>query len=167
MIHLQKFFLLSTVVCLLNGCAGVAVGTYGKHELAQNNFCLAKGKNNTNCYDDPPEGYTPDEVTSLWGVPDKTEKANNCTVYYYDNGLAWSGGGAFVGVVPVPLLAPTGRYYNRIYFNSGRSVGLIKEYGEVKHAAGVMCGSNKCKALANPVNNNKTEPQNKIKKWCS
>ncbi len=163
---LNKLLLLSIAVSTLSGCAGIAVATYGKHELAHTHFCLAKGKNNTSCYEPPENGYTHTEVTSLWGAPDKIEKLNNCTVYYYDNGVSWSGGGAFVGFVPVPLVAPTGNYYNRIYFNSKRSVGLIQEYGEVKHAAGAMCGSNECDALIDSVNDNKTEPEKKLKRWC-
>ncbi len=73
---------------LLSGCAGVAVGTYGKHESAQENFCINKEKNNTMCYNSPVNGYTQEEVISLWGKPDKKDKYKSCVVYLYDNGVA-------------------------------------------------------------------------------
>lgn len=150
----------------LGGCAGAAVGTFGTKELASTDFVLAPARNEFS-FSLEPVSYTRDEVVDLWGTPDSVETFAACEVLVYDDGVSWSGAGAFVGVVPVPLAVPSGRYQNRFYAREGRVVGLVREYGEVDRMAGYMCGSNECGAMAGEkVNEPPLDPDVARAEWC-
>jgi hypothetical protein len=135
-----KFFLL-LMLPLLSGCAGLAVGSYGKHEQLKTSFALAKGKNNFG-WSVHSGAYSESEIVGLWGEPDGIAKNGCCKVLSYHDGWSWSGVGAFVIIVPIPLLIPSGHYENRFYLKDGKCVGLISEYGEVSKVYGFMWGDN-------------------------
>jgi hypothetical protein len=128
-----KFSLLLILPMTLSGCFGLAVGSYGKHERLVTSFALAKGKN-TFGGSVHPGAYSESDIVRLWGEPDGIATNDCCEVLSYNAGWSWSGVGAFVIVVPVPLLVPSGHYANRFYFKDGKCVGLVSEYGEVSLA---------------------------------
>lgn len=153
-------------VLALSGCAGAAVATYGTKQQASTDFVLAD-KRNRFSFSLEPVSYTREEVVAHWGAPDAIEAFKACEVLVYNDGVAWSGGGAFIGVVPVPLAVPTGRYKNRFYARDGRIAGLVQEFGEVDRMAGYMCGSNECAAMAgDKVNEPPVDPDVARVEWC-
>jgi len=125
----------------LSGCFGLAVGTFGRHERLHPSISLAQGKNNfgSSFHSD---AYSESEIVSLWGVPDETETNDCCKVLSYHDGCSWSGVGAFLIVVPIPLLVPSGHYENRFYLKDGKCVGLVSEYGEVSKIYGFIWADN-------------------------
>jgi len=133
---------------VITGCMGVSVGTFGTFEIKQENISLTK-----------------EQLISRNGVPDDISTTGNCEVLTYFDGYSWSGIGAFVVIIPVPLLVPSGYDETRYYFINGKSVASVSEYGEITGALGFMCGSNECEALAGPVNTDKTR-EVKVT-WCS
>ena len=124
-----------------SGCFGLAVGSYGKHERLNTSFALAQGRNNLGGFVHP-GAYSEAEILSLWGEPDGTTTNECCTMLSYRNGHSWSGVGAFVIVIPVPLLVPSGHYETRFYLKDGKCVGLVSEYGEVSKVYGFMWADN-------------------------
>lgn len=155
-----------TILCLafiLNGCVGLAVGTYGTFQAEKESFNISDEKNYFD-YSVNTIKLTKEVLLSTWGEPDEIAKVGNCEVVTYYDGYNWSGIGAFIVFFPVPLLVPTGHDENRFYFINGESVGLVTEYSEVIGALGYMCGSNECKGLAGPVNSEKK--RNIEVKWC-
>lgn len=152
---------------VLGGCAGAAVATYGTKETASTDFVLAPERNRFT-FSLEPVTYSAADVVARWGEPDAIETFAACEVLVYEDGVAWSGGGAFVGVVPVPLAVPTGRYKNRFYARAGEVVGLVREYGEIDRMAGYTCGSNECGATAGEkVNEPAIDPERARAEWCA
>lgn len=161
---IQVALLLATVT--LGGCAGAAVATYGTKESVSADFVLAAERNRF-AFSLEPVTYTAAEVIAHWGEPDAVERLAACEVLVYEGGVAWSGAGAFVGVVPVPLAVPTGRYKSRFYARDGAVVGLVREYGEIDRMAGYTCGSNECGATAGEkVNEPTIDPERARAEWC-
>ncbi|MDN3651668.1 hypothetical protein QWY77_02670 [Thalassotalea ponticola] len=138
-----------SLLCL-SGCVGLAIGTFGTYELQKDSFGFIEGRLNLSQGEQIP--YSKEEVVSLWGQPDKTDTIGNCEVFTYHDGYSWSGVGAFVIIVPIPLLVPSGNSETKVYFKNNQSVKLISEYGEVTGLLGYMCGSNECQFNAGPVN---------------
>ena len=136
-----KFTLLLMLPLFLSGCFGLAVGSYGRHERLDTSVSLAKGKNN---YGESIHSgaYSESEIINLWGEPDEIATNDCCKVLSYHNGCSWSGVGAFLIVVPIPLLVPSGHYETRFYLKDGKCVGLVSEYGEVSQVYGFMWGDN-------------------------
>ncbi len=97
-------------------------------------------------------------------VPAAMERIDQCEVLTFRQGLRWSGVGAFIGVVPVPLMMPTGRHVSSVFVREGRVVGTVTEHGEVRSAVGYLCGSNACGFVAGPVN--RDAPQADVAAWC-
>jgi len=157
-----KKFLFVNLMLLLSGCAGLAVGTFVTFESEQNDVSISSERNSFD-YEVNPKPLSKDELISAWGEPDESYSFGSCEVVTYYDGYSWSGFGAFVVVIPLPILVPTGHDENRFYFINDQSVGLVKEYGEVSSALGYMCGSNECNGLAGPVNENKRKVD---VKWC-
>ena len=160
----MRWLVLVFLLALLPGCAGLGVATYGKHEAAKAEFGL---KSERNRFSFDVQTYTLEEVVSLWGEPDNRDVSGACTVFGFKKGTSWSGGGVFVGIVPVPVVVPNGNYWNYIYFRDGETVGAIVEYGEVKDAAGVFCGSNECTSgVHGDVNAPPKPAKDSVKEWC-
>ncbi|GAA5213636.1 hypothetical protein ACFSJ3_03130 [Corallincola platygyrae] len=154
-------------VLFISGCAGLAVGTYGKKESVKTHFALAETRNEFS-HNFPDSAYLKADIIKLWGEPDELWSTEKCEVLVFDNGTSWAGAGAFIGFIPVPLAVPTGTYKNRFYVREGKILGLIQEYGEVDRAAGYMCGSNECEALrGEKVNKPEIDADIAIKSWCS
>lgn len=160
---MQKTLLMMTI-CLLQGCVGLAVGTYGTFEADYDSFSIGNQRNEL-AYRTEEKSLTKSLLVSSWGEPDEILRLGNCEVLSYYDGYTWSGAGAFIVFVPVPLIVPTGRDENRFYFVEGESVGLVTEYGEVSGALGYMCGSNECKWLAGPVNRPRSVAVEST--WCN
>ena len=135
----MRIFLILLMITSLNGCVGLAVGSYGTFE--------SKSSHST---------HTPERIIQLLGEPDKKYQDGRYEVFSYQNGQNWSGVGAFIVVVPVPLLAPTSRDTTRYYFLNGVNLGSVSTYGEVSRAYEYMCGSNECGAMAGIVNPERT-----------
>lgn len=140
-------------ICLVTGCAGLAVGTYGTFEFHQDKFNLSDQRLQQNHGEN--KVYTKEQVISLWGNPDKISATGSCEVFTYQNGYTWSGVGAFVLIVPIPLVIPSGHNETKIYFINNQSVKLTSEYGEVSRMFGYMCGSNECRFESGIVNQDK------------
>jgi hypothetical protein len=136
-----KLTLLLMLPLFLSGCFGLAVGTYGKHQKLTTGFVLAKGKNNFGISSHP-EDYSEADITRFWGKPDETTLSGCCKVLKYHDGISWAGVGAFVIVVPIPLLLPSGHYNTSLYLKGGKCVGLVSEYGEVSQIYGFMWADN-------------------------
>ena len=136
-----KFTLLLMLPLFLSGCCGLAVGSYGRHERLKTAVSLAKGKNNFGGSIHSGD-YSESEIVSLWGAPDGTATNDCCKVLSYHKGCSWSGVGAFLIIVPIPLIVPSGHYENRFYLKDGKCVGLVSEYGEVSQVYGFMWGDN-------------------------
>jgi len=134
----------------LYGCVGLALGTYGTHEVEVTSAKITNERNDFNVI----TGTTVQNKRALfsaWGEPDSIDQVGNCEVVTYHDGYNWSGVGAFVLILPIPLLVPSGKAENRFYFVNGESVGVVREIGEVTGMLGYMCGSNECRFAAGPV----------------
>jgi hypothetical protein len=148
---LTRIALVIPLLLLLNGCAGLAVGTFGTHEAFASQFQLKAERNEFEYVGS--EKYTKEEVIELWGEPDRKEVDGDYhTLMYYD-GRAWSGVGAFVVILPIPLVLPTDRLEQTFYFKENTSVGVVRQYGEIKNVYGYMCGSNECSFVAGRADN--------------
>lgn len=155
------------LVTVLSGCAGIAVGTYGKKEWVRTEFSLAKARNQFS-FEARSSSYSRADIAEHWGEPDATESVEACEVLIYKDGTSWAGVGAFVVVVPVPLMVPTGSYKNRFYLRDGVAVGLIQEYGEVKRMVGYTCGSNECGAsFGENTDTSKEDSSRALEQWCA
>ena len=67
----------------------------------------------------------------------------------------------------MPLVVPSGSYWNVIYLANDQTVGAVIEYGEVKDAVGVTCGSNDCEAVAGDAGNRVGEDIDiAVARWC-
>ena len=163
---MNRISLLTLCAFAVSGCVGLAVGTYGKKELVRTDFTLA-GVRNQFSFTKRYRSYTKTEIIEHWGEPDDIQAHENCEILIYKEGMSWAGVGAFVGVVPVPLLVPTGTYKNRFYLQRSVAVGLIQEYGEVDRAVGYICGSNECIGSAGEkVYEPDVNAEEAISKWC-
>lgn len=148
----------------LVGCVGIGAATYGKYTAAKTEFGLNTERNS---FSNAVKTYSPEDVVALWGEPDRHSTRGTCKVFGYKSGTSWSGGGVFVGVVPVPLVVPSGNYWNYIFFRNAKTVGAVVEYGEVKETAGVFCGSNHCDAGSRGNQNAPpTSAEESIAEWC-
>ena len=151
------------VAILLQGCVGLAVGTYGTFEDEKSTAKISSTKNEF-IYGYSAANLSKESLISAWGEPDSVSTEGKCEVLTYNDGYNWSGVGAFILFFPIPILVPTGHDENRFYFINGELVRLVSEYGEVTGALGYMCGSNECKGMAGPVN---TKKSRKVKvNWC-
>ncbi|MBY6185368.1 hypothetical protein KUV89_01755 [Marinobacter hydrocarbonoclasticus] len=139
----------------LSGCVGLAVGTFGTYESLKPNPAITAEKNEFG-FGQPDQPLTKSALIAAWGEPDATRSEGRCEVLSYYDGYNWSGIGAFVAVVPIPLVVPSGHDENRFYFIDGQSVAAVTEYGEVTGGLGYVCGSNECQWLTGPVNTEKT-----------
>ncbi|WP_345552539.1 hypothetical protein [Microbulbifer aestuariivivens] len=143
----MRIIILICLTQLLTGCIGLAVGTFGTFESKQENTSLTK-----------------DEIIASRGHPDTISTLGKCEVITYYDGYSWSGVGAFVVVIPIPIFLPSGHDETRYYFIDGKSVAQVTEYGEVTGALGYACGSNECGFSAGPVNTDKIR---KVEvNWC-
>ena len=150
----MKNVLIICICFLLSSCAGLAIGTFGTRESTRNNFDISNQKNefeNTALKNI----LTKEELISAWGEPNQLHQKGKCEVLTYHDGFSWSGVGAFLIIIPIPILIPTGYDENRFYFVKGQSVGLVQEYGKVTGALGYMCGSNECKWYAGSASESK------------
>jgi len=163
--HRALFFVFFAL--LLSGCVGMAVGTYGKKELARSDFGLAKERNQFS-FEKSDMPYTESEITEYWGEPDAVGDFGECKVLTYTDGISWVGAGALVGILPVPLVVPAGKYENRFYLHRSTAVGLVQEYGEVDRVVGYICGSNDCKAgFGGKVNESNAKGKDAVAGWCA
>jgi hypothetical protein len=163
---------MATVVWLiaLQGCVGLAAGTYGKTESAYPVFYLQPDRYLSGS--SVPAGgrataLTEAQVIEAWGAPDEKTSDGHCTVLRYRTGTAWSGAGIFVGFFPIPAVAPTGSYFARIYLRDGFTVGAVAEYGNVLSAAGVACGSEDCTDAAKHNTNAPDAARKDVDTWCA
>lgn len=155
------------LVTVLSGCTGIAVGTYGKKEWVRTEFSLAKARNQFS-FEKHSGSYSRADIAAYWGEPDAVESFKACEVLIYKDGTSWAGVGAFVVVVPVPLLVPMGSYNNRFYLRDGVAVGLIQEYGEVKRMIGYTCGSNECSAsFGENTDTSEEDSSRALGQWCA
>lgn len=159
----MKILSIFSLVILLSGCVGLAVGSYGTFEEHKEKFAVSTNKNEFDYRAEYPK-TTKDELLSAWGEPDELSNHGDCEVVIYYDGYTWAGVGAFIVFFPVPLLVPTGHEENRFYFKNGESVGMVAEYGEVTAGLGYMCGSNECAFLSGAVNTDK--PRAVEVNWC-
>lgn len=164
---MYRVIIIALFSLLMAGCAGLAVGTYGKKEWERTDFTLAKERNQFSfAKRDSP--YTSSEIVDHWGKPDDVQSHEDCEVLIYKDGTSWAGAGAFVGVVPVPLAVPNGSYKNRFYLSQGVAVGLVQEYGEVDRAVGYTCGSNDCKgSTGEKINEPEIDAEEAVSEWCA
>ena len=158
-----KYPLLVLFSLMFINCFGVAVGYMGTFEESTTVFELTDEKNNM-FFNITEKSYTNEDLVKLWGEPDKKTSEGKCEVFTYRDGYNWNGIGAFIIIIPVPLLIPTGRNEARIYLKNGKSVGAVKEFTEAKYGLGYMCGSNECEFLAGRVNKELQEKANYD--WC-
>jgi hypothetical protein len=135
---------------LMSGCVGLAVGTFGTFE---------SGKEVGSRFSE-----TREMLFSARGAPDSVESHGRCETLIYQHGWSWSGVGAFLGFVPVPLLVPSGYDEERLYLRDGRTVGEVSEYGEVTGMLGFMCGDNQCEFEAGRVN--RDQRRKAAVPWC-
>ena len=138
----------------LSGCVGLAVGSYGTYESKKDTFKLENKRNDVNYYSES-TSYSKEQVISLWGEPDEITTNGSCDVLTYHDGYNWSGIGAFLVIVPIPLAVPSGHDETKIYFKNNQSIKLTSEYGEITGMFGYMCGSNECGFKAGAVNTDK------------
>lgn len=158
----MRFILILFPAFFLTGCVGFAVGSYGTFESKYEKFTLRAERNKFG-YGDP-KPYTTESVVEFWGKPDESFQEGKCTVYSYHDGFSWSGVGAFVLVIPIPLLVPTGNDEIRIYFRDNQSIAAVSEFGKETSVFGFLCGSNECGFRAGAVN---TDIPRKVDvDWC-
>lgn len=158
----MKILLVLISLLYLCGCVGLAVGSYGTFETAQENSYVSGKLKQQSANKDA--SYSKEQVISALGQPDKTSTNGSCDVLSYHDGYNWAGVGAFVGIVPVPLVIPNGHNETKIYFKNNQSVQSTSEYGEITWLLGYMCGSNECGFNAGPVNEQKTRKV--LVTWC-
>jgi len=134
--------LILAATLLLSGCAGLAVGSYGKHETLETYYRLDDGKNKlqSTYRTDPVHIYTEEEIIAHWGPPDSVQTVGCCKVLKYRGKVSWAGVGAFIIVIPIPLMIPTGHYESRFYIKEGKCVALVSEHGEVSSIFGWVAG---------------------------
>lgn len=147
-----KYVALLMLVLIMPGCAGLAVGTYDRHETLNSSPSLSKGKGQRGLQSHA-GAYSEAEIVQLWGKPDEVKESGSCRLLVYNDGLAWSGVFAFVGVVPVPVAVPVGHYKNTFYLQEGKCVGLVSQYGEVGSAFGWMMSDEKAGFVSGDVHN--------------
>ena len=147
---MQTRLLLAPGSLLISGCVGLAVGTFGTFE---------SGKDVGSRFSE-----TREELVRERGAPDSVETHGRCEALIYHDGWSWSGVGAFLGLIPVPLLVPSGHDEETVYLRDGRTVGVVSEYGEVTGMLGFMCGGDQCGFEAGPVNRDMTRTA--AVPWC-
>lgn len=160
---MRKFISFLCLATLLQGCVGLSVGTFGTFERKYDLVEVSNKKNQFFETSDQKK-LTKEHLISLWGEPDNTAQIGRCEVVTYYDGYNWSGVGALLGIVPLPILVPSGKEENRFYFIDGRSVGTVSEFGELTSLFGYMCGSNECSWHFGAANKDKTRKA-KID-WC-
>lgn len=159
----MRIILTVLVVLHLSGCVGLAVGSYGTFESKKEKFRLSTEPHKFE-FGLNKQDYTQKQVIKLWGVPDEQYTEGKCSVLSYHDGYNWSGVGAFVILVPIPLVVPSGKDETNFYFIENKSVAAITEYGEVTGMFGYMCGSNECGFQSGSVN---TDNIRKVSTdWC-
>ncbi len=158
----MRILLVFILAIVLSGCAGLAIGTYGTYESKRDTFGLSNERNQLSYTKKP--SYTKEEVISLWGEPDEIGADGLCDIFTYHDGYNWAGVGAFILIIPIPLVLPSGHDETKIYFKENQSIKLTSEYGETTGMFGYMCGSNECGFYAGSVN---TDLTRKIPvTWC-
>lgn len=159
---LRHMFIISAI--FLSGCVGLFVGTYGTFEVPQNAHLPEKGSRpDPNLYS-PSVAYSRGRLIEFLGEPDATRNYKACEILVYRDGWRWSGVGAFVLVIPVPILMPIGHQETRIYIREGFTVGSVSQHGGITGGLGPVCGSNECAFLAGPVDR---DHQRKAEvPWC-
>lgn len=152
---------------LLQGCAGLAVMTFGTFESDMGEHIRIEDKRNSYkqffiIY----EGNNPSkqEVVNSWGKPNISETYGKCEVLTYYDGYTWGGAGLFLLVIPIPILLPSGHNENRLYFIDGEFVRMVSEYSEIKNAYGYLCGSNECEWIKGKADLERIEKINID--WC-
>ncbi|RCU48731.1 MULTISPECIES: hypothetical protein [Corallincola] len=148
----------------LSGCVGLAVGSYGTFENKKEDFTVSSERNKFD-FGARKQAYTQEQLIELWGNPDDSYTEGKCTVLSYHDGYNWSGVGAFVFIIPIPLAVPSGNNETKLYFINNQSVAATTEYGEVIGMFGYMCGSNECGFNAGPVDSDKARKVSVD--WCS
>lgn len=153
---------------LLSGCVGLTIQTihtqkYALSEFSRSDLDLYEE------YDGSVSSYTKEEIIQLIGEPDEMGVYKNCDVYTYRNGFSWSGVGAYIVVIPVPILFPTGIDEDVLYFREDKTVGIVKEMAQEQSSYGYMCGELRCTFLYGRVNMNGSPlPPQKLPEveWC-
>lgn len=159
----MRILLIISAALTLSGCVGLAVGSYGTFENKQEQFQLSDKRNEFKRFSEP-KSYNKELVLTLWGQPDEIKQTGACETLIYHDGYTWSGIGAFVLIVPIPLAVPSGYDETRIYLRDGKTVGSVSEYGEITSMFGYMCGSNECDFNVGAVNQDKTRKVDIT--WC-
>ena len=160
---IRLIWLLLPVGLLLQGCVGLAAGTYGKHEVEYDRIAFQDQRGGLGGVVRP-GGYTRSEVIELWGLPDSIREEGECDVLVYARGVSWAGVGVFLGFFPIPIAVPTGRYYVRLYLRDESVVRVVQETGDVGSVMGYMCGSNECAWL---FGRNPTAQEKRVDvDWC-
>jgi hypothetical protein len=149
---------------LLSGCGGLAVGTYGTFEQDRESFSISDQKN-VFAFETESEHPNKQQLIDKWGKPDAISQLGKCEVLTYHDGYSWSGVGAFVLFLPIPLMVPSGYDETHFYFINNKAVRAVSEYGEVTNGFGYMCGSNECSWLTGKVNTDETRKVNVT--WCN
>ena len=158
----MRILIALTLLISLSGCVGLAVGSYGTFESKKENFNLSEQRNKQGYGKN--KSYSKEQVITLWGTPDEISSKGACDVLTYHDGYNWSGIGAYVLIVPIPLALPSGNDETKIYFKNNQSIKLTSEYGEITGMFGYMCGSNACGFKTGAVNTDK--PRKIPVTWC-
>lgn len=159
---LRTATVLCTLIPMLSGCLGVAVGRYGTSEETRESFRLTPTRNQF-AYGGTQFSVTPAALVESWGEPDETGTLGRCEVMTYYHGRAWEGPGAMLLFIPIPLMGPSGYKENRFYFIDNRSVGMVREYGEVTEAYGYLCYQQPCDF---ELGNTRKSPARAEVPWC-
>lgn len=166
----NQLFLICLICLSLPACVGLAAGTIVKKEAVSVEFSLASERNQFlyHVRETPQSRYSKAGVLALWGKPDSFESHIDCKVLVYNDGTSWVGAGAYVGVLPVGVVLPKGKYKNRFYVRNGAVLGLTQEYAEVDRSVGYMCGSNACEwSAGEKANEPRIDPETAKKTWCN
>ena len=146
----MKILLLLFFAACISGCTGLAVGTVGVFERENKSFTSKE--------------LTKQQFISKMGEPDDIWNYKKCEVLTYYDGYTWGGIGAFVLILPIPLMLPTGYKETDFYFIDNISVREIYEFSDITASFGYTCGSNDCSWL-NPKGN--THDKRKVEvSWC-
>lgn len=146
---------------LLSGCWGIFVGSIGTFETSKEPINL---DSDILSFTKPPRAYSRSEVISLRGSPDSISSYRSCEVFTYYNGWNWSGVGALVVVIPIPLLLPSGQEEERIYIRDGHTVGKVRELSDISYAFGYGCGSRDCMFMNGATDHGLTKKA--VIPWC-
>lgn len=133
-----KILSILCLILILNGCVGIGAVTFEPVELEVKSFSISEEKNSFDD-DDNSASLTKEILISTWGDPDKISEEGKCEIITYYDGHAWSGAYVQLGILPLPMLAPTEQYAeNRFYFINGECVTLVKKYATPVECVGVI-----------------------------